>query len=83
MGTGMARRFDPLFPEMGGLQRLGALCRDRSPQETKTVGDTFFRPDEVEHIKKVLCLLGDDDEAKATIMSIIAFAQMKNDVAGF
>lgn len=81
----MARRFDPLFPEMGGLEHLADIhCKflDRLGPRKDTENNTFFRPEEVEHVRKALRLLGDDEEAKATLMSVLAFAQMKNDCAG-
>ncbi len=81
----MARRFDPLFPEMGGLEHLADVRRkflDRLGKREGTGNNTFFHPEEVEHVRKALRLLGDDEEAKATLMSKLAFAQMKNDCAG-
>jgi hypothetical protein len=85
MGKQMAKRFDPLFPEMGGLEHLAEVrlaMAQRLENPGAKVKETFFHPIEVEHIRKVLQLLGDDEEAKATIMCKIAFAQMKDDVAG-
>lgn len=82
----MARRFDAIFPESGGLEHL-AQVRTKFAKKlgdtSQRAGSTFFHPQEVEHVRKVLTLLGDDEEAKATIMSVMAFAQMKNDVASF
>jgi hypothetical protein len=86
MNKAMARRFDPVFPEAGGLEymaevrknfitKLGTAAKERC-------GDTSFHPKEAEHVRKALVLLGDDEEAKATLMSWLAFGQMKNDVAG-
>ena len=85
MNKQMAERFDPWFPESGGLEHLGEV-RERMmaklPNQSEKVGRTFFHPIEIVHIRKALRLLEEDEEAKATIMSRIAFAQMKNDCAG-
>jgi hypothetical protein len=81
----MATRFDPVFPEAGGLERL--VVREQhiesSPDPKARTGDTSFHPDEVAHIRKVLGLLGDDQEARSTLMSWLVYAQMKCDVAGW
>ena len=85
MNSEMAKRFDPLFPESGGLIYLAEVRKRWARQLENTsekAGDTSFHPAEVDHINKVLRLLGDDEEAKATIMRKLAFAQMKNDCAG-
>ena len=85
MDKRMAERFDPWFPESGGLEHL-AEVRERMlaklPKQSENVGETFFHPIEIVHIRKALRLLEGDEEAKATIMNKIAFAQMKNDCAG-
>lgn len=86
LGSEMAKRFDPIFPEMCGLEHLAevrSLTGKLLPNPEEKVGRTFFHPIEVEHIRKMLRLLGNDEEAKATIMAKLAFAQMKSDVAGW
>jgi|GEM_PF-2866781 len=86
----MAKRFDPLLPEAGGLARLREVRlafyrrletsgNERAPS---TDNQTFLYPQDVERLSKILKLLADDEESRAMIMSYIAFAQMKNDVAG-
>jgi hypothetical protein len=82
----MAERFDPLFPEAGGMKHLAEVrgkWASGLADKTQRAPRTFFHPDEIPHIRKALAGLGDDEVAKATLMSYLAFAQMKSDVAGF
>lgn len=86
MNAEMAHRFDTVLPEAGGLLHLAEVRQNlsRGLEDPKArSGRTFLHPTEREHLAKVFTLLDDDEEAKSTIMSIVAFAQMKNDVAGF
>jgi hypothetical protein len=80
----MARRMDAVFPDAGGLEHLAQVRRaflEKISDLKARAGETSLLPQEAEHIRKILLLLGDDKEAKATLMSWIAFGQMKNDVA--
>jgi hypothetical protein len=82
----MQERFDPLFPEAGGMAHLADIrgkWASGLPDRMQRAPRTFFHPDEIGHIRKALAGLGDDGVAKATLMSYLAFAQMKSDVAGF
>lgn len=86
MGRDMARRFDPLFPETGGLEHMADVYlkfRERVKDGKEKDRPTFLYPEEVEHVRKALRLLGDDEEAKATIMSVLTFAQKKDDRSGW
>jgi len=86
MSRDMAERLDPLFPNAGGLEHLkevrlrwGTSLSDSSQR----AGNTMFHPEEVEHLNKALDALQDDEVARSTLLSILAFAQMKSDVAGW
>jgi len=84
MNDEMAKRLDPVFPEAGGLMHLEEVRKRSLPTITnphEKAGDTSFHPSDVIHIRKALGLLGGDDEAKAALMSWLAFAQMKDTVA--
>lgn len=86
MNKSMAERLDPVLPAAGGLMRLQEVRMDfarklKNPEER--CSRTFLHPQEAAHLNKAFELLGDDEEAKASLMSYIAFAQMKNDCAGF
>lgn len=84
--SNMAERFDPVFPEAGGLKQLEQVRMrmfSNTPNTEERVGNTFFHPMEAEHVRKALVGLGDDMEAKSTLMALLSFAQGKNDVAGF
>lgn len=85
MDKEMAARYDPVFPEMGGLLHLKEVRKKIGQSLTnggERSGRTFLHPVEAEHLRKILVLLGDDEEAKSTLMSLVTFAQMKSDVAG-
>lgn len=84
MNKEMADRLDPLFPEAGGLMRLVQVRKDSASalaDPNEKVGRTSFHPSDVAHIRKAFRLLADDEDAKAALISWIAYAQMKSDVA--
>ena len=80
--------FDPVFPEAGGLIHLkevrGSLFEKIPiPEQMERVGSTFLRPIEADHVRKMLVLLGDDEEAKSTLMCMIAYIQDVKEVPGY
>lgn len=86
MNEAMARRLDPALPAAGGLMHLREVKKNlklfSGENGESRVPDTFLHPVEAEHLNKAFTLLGDDLAAKSTLMTFIAFAQMKNDCAG-
>lgn len=81
----MAARFDPLFPQAGGMVHLDQVRQEfvtGLANKSERAPRTMFHPAEIAHLQKAFAGLGDDEVAKSTLMSYLAFAQMKSDVAG-
>jgi len=85
MNKTMAGRFDLLFGQYGSLLDHADIRKkmfERLDNPAEKAGDTSFHPEEVKHILSALECLAGNPEAQATLMSALAFAQMKNDCAG-
>ena len=80
-------RMDLAFPNAGGFEHLEKVREEwieRIPQGMPDPSpQTNFHPAEMEQFNRIFDLLKDDEPARATLASWLAFAQLKNDCAGF
>lgn len=83
----IASLLDPVFPEAGGLVHLQEVRRAffekvPIPEQIERAGETFLNTIEADHVRKMLVLLDEDEEAKSTLMGMVAYIQNKKDMAG-
>lgn len=84
----IAGLLDPVFPEAGGLIHLkevrgNLFGKVPIPEQIERMGGTFLHPIEADHVRKMLVLLGDDEEAKSTLMCMVAYIQNVKEVDGY